>query len=1253
LAVPASAHHIPVSLDVNELRTSLGTDEGYLSFHFSAEGEERTGWTDIRHPSLAGANDTFFGFDRSDCNVSIASHTVSDGAGTSAAPDRVRDFEYASAAHVQLGLAVIEKSHDILVNGAFLTIDTTPELGVMFGTQRDNNDNVVNSYYIQTITGGTIGQTLSPEDGANNGIATTDAGDNDTMVHELGHFLIDSFRFTPVDSIHNGNDNNELMAPGGSRNKPTSLLQVGRPNGNIGGRDQEADLIHLKTVPNPEFRQERIYNETPAVGNPTVTRIDNGLTHGDIADFDWVEDNLFLEQASGLADNHNGFDYMIWEIGSIAPSSHTGHDHGFWGELSLPAFAGDTFRMVDVVSQFGIWIDADVDASGDFSLRDSYLDYLLEFSADGSTWVSGTPVKVFIPGWTNDSFAEDYVARWESPVAAKFVRISEIIIAGHDGHTQIDAVIATNLPVDIEVTKTVASNFVVEEAEPVMFTITATNNGPDDATGIEITDVLPAGLTFVSSSTDVGTYDSGSGLWIIGSLLSGTSGTLTMTFTTDMGTGGTTITNTATLTDLDQSDVDPSNNSASVDVLIQAPECGEGFNLSNFRWLRNPPVSSESDSEGLRVTFRANLADLDNVLTFRFTGPVIEPSGERRGLQQGDDRSSYGTGSWTLEQNSETLEYQWRFRSGIFGGSIDPAGNPDADGNFPAFTQGVLINIDGRGAARLPGRWELTLTESIASSGASCTKLGELVSADPGFDPEERYFILNGHVLRASPVPSPSLPGEEHTIVVQSSHTVFDIAQDPPASIGSPKQNVDITWILNQPSGGDGTVSPASSTTNSSGIAETLLTVGTTVPGSYDVSANGYNASNAESFSTEVLAFADIGLTKTADTTTMMECDHVQFTIAATNNGPHDATGVVITDLLPAGLTFFSSSAGVGTYNSTSGNWSLGSLAAGAEATLILDAVADVGFGGTTITNTVALTLLDQTDANAGNNSASANVNIVTGPDVDIGLTKTASPNPVLRNGTVTFTLNAKNYGTGTAPDVEVVDLLPIGLSFSGSNTGVGSYDPVSGIWSLGSLAAGVDVTLTLDADPDPGTGGTAVTNTATFSDSGSAFCLDQNPSNNSASVQVGIASPGGGGPGPPGVPDGSAGSSAMTVTSVNPGGTSLEISWDTLTCDNTNEHQIIFGQGSQLPAALGGAYALSGSMCSIGGASPYVWNSVPNATDGTGLIWWLMVVNDGTNREGSWGKDSTLAERDGIGLNGSSAECGVSDKSLTNLCGQ
>ena len=79
---------------------------------------------------------------------------------------------------------------------------------------------------------------------------------------------------------------------------------------------------------------------------------------------------------------------------------------------------------------------------------------------------------------------------------------------------------------------------------PATFTVTATNGGPDSATGVVINDPAPAG--FVGAPSAGTTYTGG--VWTIGTLAKDGSATLTFTGTLTSGEAGTTITNAATET---------------------------------------------------------------------------------------------------------------------------------------------------------------------------------------------------------------------------------------------------------------------------------------------------------------------------------------------------------------------------------------------------------------------------------------------------------------------------------------------------------------------------------------------------------------------------------------------------------------------------------------------------------------------------------------------------------------------------------
>ena len=64
---------------------------------------------------------------------------------------------------------------------------------------------------------------------------------------------------------------------------------------------------------------------------------------------------------------------------------------------------------------------------------------------------------------------------------------------------------------------------------------------------------------------------------------------------------------------------------------------------------------------------------------------------------------------------------------------------------------------------------------------------------------------------------------------------------------------------------------------------------------------------------------------------------------------------------LPAGVSFVSSSEPAN-YDPSTGVWTVGDLAPSTSATLTITATVDAGTGGTTITNTAAITAADQAD---------------------------------------------------------------------------------------------------------------------------------------------------------------------------------------------------------------------------------------------------------------------------------------------------
>lgn len=112
---------------------------------------------------------------------------------------------------------------------------------------------------------------------------------------------------------------------------------------------------------------------------------------------------------------------------------------------------------------------------------------------------------------------------------------------------------------------------------------------------------------------------------------------------------------------------------------------------------------------------------------------------------------------------------------------------------------------------------------------------------------------------------------------------------------------------------------------------------------------------------------ADLALVKTASPTSVAPGDDVVFTLAVTNNGPGDASNVIVTDMLPAEVTYVSDDcAGM---NVPPWTWNVGALANGATATCNITVTVNAGVEGT-ISNTATVTS-DSTDPVTANDTGS------------------------------------------------------------------------------------------------------------------------------------------------------------------------------------------------------------------------------------------------------------------------------------------
>lgn len=117
--------------------------------------------------------------------------------------------------------------------------------------------------------------------------------------------------------------------------------------------------------------------------------------------------------------------------------------------------------------------------------------------------------------------------------------------------------------------------------------------------------------------------------------------------------------------------------------------------------------------------------------------------------------------------------------------------------------------------------------------------------------------------------------------------------------------------------------------------------------------------------------YSDLSLTKTVSNAAPVSGSNITYTLQVSNAGAPSlsASSVAVTDILPMGTTFVSAT-GTGTYNSSNGIWSVGTLAAGASASITIT-VNVTATGGATVTNSAEVSASSSLDIDSTVNNGS------------------------------------------------------------------------------------------------------------------------------------------------------------------------------------------------------------------------------------------------------------------------------------------
>jgi large repetitive protein len=627
---------------------------------------------------------------------------------------------------------------------------------------------------------------------------------------------------------------------------------------------------------------------------------------------------------------------------------------------------------------------------------------------------------------------------------------------------------------DLSLSKTV-NNATPNVGSSVIFTITVSNAGPNNATGVQILDQLPAGYTFVSATPSQGSYSSATGAWLVGTVNSGANATLQITATVNI-TGS--YANTAQVSASNQTDPDstPNNNNAGEDD--QATNMPTPVPVADL--FLSKTVNNATPNVGSSVIF---------TITVNNAG------------------SNDATGVEVLDQ----LPAGYTFSSATA-------------------SQGTYSNITGVwviGAVNAGANATLQITATVNATGpyGNTAQVSAADQTDPDSTPNNNNA---GEDDQATNTPTPAAVadlsltktvsnatpnvGTNVTFTVTltnngpSTATNVGVLDQLPAGYtfvsATPSQgaysNITGMWAVGTVNAGANATLQITATVNATGPYGNTAQVSAADQTDPDSTPNNNNAGEDDQATNTPtpVGFADLSLIKTVSNPSPTIGSNVTFTITISNVGPNDATNVAVLDQLPTGYTFVSAAPSQGTYDNTTGLWTVGTVLAASNPTLQITVTVNPT-GSYANTTQVSASDMPDPDSTPGNNTAGEDDQTTNTPVplgvADLSMTKTVS-NPTPNVGTnVTFTVTVTNNGPSTATGAEVLDQLPAGYTFVSATVSQGTYDSLTGVWTVGTVSSGANATLQITATVNA-TG--SYTNTAQVSASNQTD-PDSTPGNN------------------------------------------------------------------------------------------------------------------------------------------------------------
>ena len=625
----------------------------------------------------------------------------------------------------------------------------------------------------------------------------------------------------------------------------------------------------------------------------------------------------------------------------------------------------------------------------------------------------------------------------------------------------------------------------------VPFDVTITNSGTSPATTVQLTDPLPAGMTFANETQNNGPAFScsnppggtnGTITCSIAALNNGQSANFTFLVNIPIATApGTVFTNTASASST-PADSNTGNNDGTATVTVVAE--------TDLFVIKDGPTSAPADSDvTFTITAGNNGPDSGSIsLTDMLPGTMTFVS-----ITQ-DSGPSFPCPSQPAPGSGGTINCTATFAAGDVATFTLVAHIPPGTAQGTTFTNTATVTGNGVDPSDENNNSSASVTVPIPQADVGVQKVGP-DSAAPDTDVSYTITVNNSGPDAADSVSlTDTLPG---------TMTFVSIAQNSGPAFSCSGGATTTCSILSLAAG-------ATATFTLTGHVPSGTPSGTVFTNTANVTTttNDQNPDNNSSQTQLTVVTSDLAVTKTGPPAATAG-GTISWTITATNNGPDAQVSASLDDMLPAATTFVSliqnngpsavcSDPGAG--NSGSINCTFATLGSGASAQFTLTATINPGFSGS-LSNTAAVSGTNA-DPNPGNNSATAVTTVTASADLSVIKTGPATANA----GTnVTYTITLTNNGPSNAANVSLTDATPAnttfvsesqttGPTFSCTTPPSGGTGPVN--CTIASLAP-TSATFSITVHISPGAAGAAIANTA----NAASTTTDSNPGNNSSTA--------------------------------------------------------------------------------------------------------------------------------------------------------